>query len=82
MIYIAKKPGTETFYVNGTGNYTIGEVKDFLRKHKTIIFCGWKLTAEDKYKGCHDGRLWITATKDGQKDQDDTLTYLFNRLSK
>lgn len=81
MTYIAKRT-EKTFFINGTGEYTIGEVKDLLRQKKVISFNGWTLTATDKYKGCHDGRLWITAIKNGKKDQDDTLTYLFFRLSK
>lgn len=62
------------------GSVDVGSTKDLLRQRKTVIYKGWVMTAEDKFKGVHDGRIWITAIKGEQKDEDDTLTYLLTRI--
>lgn len=56
-------------------------MKNWLREGKSFIYRGWTFTAEDKFPGCHDGRIWITAQKGSQKDSDDTLSYLIGRIN-
>ncbi len=62
------------------GKIEVGATKNLLRERKTVVYKGWVMTAEDKFKGVHDGRIWITAIKGEQKDEDDTLTYLLTRI--
>ena len=56
-------------------------MKDWLREGNSFIYRGWTFTAKEKFFGCHDGRIWITARKGSQKDSDDTLSYLIGRIN-
>ena len=59
---------------------SIADMKNILREGETLEYKGWVLTAKKKYKNSTDNRIWITAVKDDEKDEDDTLSYLFTRI--
>ena len=59
----------------------IRQMKDLLREGKTIVYRGWTLTAREKFLGCHDGRIIVTAKKGNDKERDDILSWLIFRIN-
>ena len=58
----------------------IADLKDLLRKGEPLEYKGWAMTAKKKFKNSNDNRIWITAVKGNKKDEDDTLSYLLERI--